>query len=88
MRLGPRPRPGLLTSLGTCYSGILSRCGASRMALVERQACFGGFATASAVCVWHSPMVSVLERQIVGGLRIELIDRIKRCSGACEYRAS
>jgi len=91
----PAKRLSWLTStrvVGGRTTGVLAALAVARLgagvALVERQACFGGSATASLVCVWHSPMDSVFERQIVGGLPTELMDRLNRRRAVSEYRAS
>jgi len=78
--------------IGGSTTGVFAALAAARLgasvALVERQGYFGGSATASLVCVWHSPMDSVFEQQIVGGLPIELMDRLKRRRAVSEYRSS
>jgi hypothetical protein len=66
--------------IGGSTTGLFAAVAAARLgarvALVERLGYFGGTATASLVCVWHSRMDTEFERVIVGGLPIELMDRL------------
>ena len=54
-----------------------ARLGA-RVAIIEKQNCFGGVATAGAVNIWHSLYDTVGERQIIAGLTQEVLERLKR----------
>ncbi|MGC9348314.1 MAG: FAD-dependent oxidoreductase [Anaerolineae bacterium] len=69
-----------LCVVGGSTTGLFAAVAAARLgarvALVERLGYFGGSATASLVCVWHSRMDTSFERVIVGGLPIELMDRL------------
>lgn len=49
----------------------------AKVVLVERGGAFGGVATLSLVNVWHSPLDTVFEKPIIGGLTIELMNRLK-----------
>ena len=48
-----------------------------KAAVIEANGFFGGVATAALVNVWHSHMDTVGERQIIGGLTMEVIERLK-----------
>lgn len=54
-----------------------ARLGA-RVAIIEASNAFGGAATNAFVCVWHTLCDTTLNRQIIGGLTEETIERMKR----------
>lgn len=54
---------------------VSSRLGLS-VAIVEKHNCFGGVATAGNVNVWHSLHDTIGERQVIGGLTQEVLDRL------------
>ena len=54
-----------------------ARLGA-RVAIVESSNAFGGAATNGFVCVWHTLCDTTLNRQIIGGLTEEVIERLKQ----------
>ncbi len=54
-----------------------ARLGA-KVAVVERTGCFGGVATNSFVCVWHTLTDVHYQRQIIAGLTQEVIERLSR----------
>ncbi len=54
-----------------------ARLGA-RVALVERENCFGGAATAGLVTNWHTLQDFQYSQQIIGGLTAEVLDRLAR----------
>ncbi|HEY8964820.1 MAG TPA: FAD-dependent oxidoreductase [Candidatus Methylacidiphilales bacterium] len=66
---------------GSC-TGVFAAVRAARLglrvALVEKMGCFGGVATLSLVNVWHSPYDETFERQIIGGLTLTVIERLRR----------
>jgi len=66
---------------GSC-TGVFAAIRAARLgakvAIVERQNCFGGTATNSLVNVWHSLMDTEFKRQIIAGLTQELMQRMKK----------
>jgi len=66
---------------GSC-TGVFAAVRAARMglrvALIEKQNCFGGTATAGAVNVWHSLYDTKGERSIIGGLTREVIERLRK----------
>ncbi|MHB9023328.1 MAG: FAD-dependent oxidoreductase [Armatimonadota bacterium] len=62
---------GLLAAVRAAQAG-------ARVALVEQNGYFGGEATAGLVNVWHSLRDTQGERQIIGGLTKEILDRLGR----------
>ncbi len=66
---------------GSC-TGVFAAVRAARLgarvAIVEKQNCFGGVATAGLVNIWHSLLDTAQEKQIIGGLTVEIIERLKR----------
>ncbi len=71
-----------LCVIGGSTTGVFAALAAARLgarvALVERLGYFGGSATASLVCVWHSRMDTAFEQEIIGGLPIALMDRLRQ----------
>jgi hypothetical protein len=65
---------------GSC-TGVFAAVRAARLgmrvAIVEKQNCFGGVATAGAVNVWHSLHDTVAKQQIIAGLTLEVIERLR-----------
>ena len=72
---------------GSC-TGVFAAVRAARMgmrvAIVEKQNCFGGAATAGGVHVWHSLHDTEGARRIIGGLTSEVIERLKKRDAASE----
>lgn len=68
---------------GSC-TGVFAAVRAARLgaraAVIERQGCFGGVATSGLVSIWHSLKDEVREREIIGGLTREVIDRLDKRS--------
>lgn len=62
-----------------------ARLGA-RVAIIEKQNCFGGMATAGAVDVWHSLYDTTKTRQIIRGLTHEVIERLARRGAALRQK--
>jgi len=66
---------------GSC-TGLFAAVRAARLgakvAIIEKQNCFGGVATNGLVNVWHSLYDIKGEKQIIGGLTYEVIERLKR----------
>lgn len=64
---------------GSC-TGVFAAVRAARLglrvAIVEKHNCFGGVATVGNVNVWHSLYDTRGERQIIGGLTQEVLDRL------------
>ena len=66
---------------GSC-TGVFAAVRAARLgmrvAIVEKQNCFGGVATAGAVNVWHSLHDTADAQPIIGGLTREVIERLNK----------
>ncbi len=66
---------------GSC-TGVFAAITAARLgaraAVVERHGCFGGTATSSLVNCWHSTFDLEGRRQIIAGMTVETMDRLKR----------
>ncbi len=75
--------------LGGSCTGVFAAVRAARLgarvAIVERQNCFGGVATCGLVNVWHSLYDTEQKEQIIGGLTAEVIGRLKRRDAVTEY---
>ena len=65
---------------GSC-TGVFAAVRAARLgadvAIVERQNCFGGMATAGLVNIWHSILDQGQHQQIIAGMTVEMIERLK-----------
>lgn len=65
---------------GSC-TGVFAAVRAARLglsvALIEQNSIFGGMATAAQVNDWHSTLDARHEKPVIGGLTIELIDRLR-----------
>src|SRR5882757_7608580 len=70
-----------LCVLGGSCTGVFAAVRAARLGakvvLIEKAGAFGGVATLSMVNVWHSPLDTVFKKPIIGGLTIELTDRLR-----------
>ena len=70
-----------LCVIGGSCTGVFAAVRAARLGakvvLVERGGAFGGVATLSLVNVWHTPFDTEYKRPIIGGLTLELIDRLR-----------
>jgi hypothetical protein len=68
--------------LGGSCTGVFAAVRAARLGakvvLVERMGSFGGVATISLVNVWHSPKDTIHQRPIIGGLTVEVMERLKK----------
>lgn len=68
--------------LGGSCTGVFAALRAARLGLrvviVEKQNCFGGVATSSLVCAWHSLWNTEGNQQIIGGLTAEVTDRLDK----------
>jgi hypothetical protein len=81
-----------LCVLGGSCTGVFAAVRAARLglkvALVEQQNCFGGVATISMVNVWHSLLDTNYDKQIIGGLTAEVIERLKKRQAVTEVERS
>jgi ribulose 1,5-bisphosphate synthetase/thiazole synthase len=68
--------------LGGSGTGLFAAVRAARLGakvvIVEKQNCFGGVATLSMVNAWHSLLDTEFKRQVIGGLTVEMVERLKR----------
>ncbi len=68
--------------LGGSCTGVFAAIRAARLGakvvLIEKQNSFGGTATNSMVNVWHSLMDTEFKKQIIAGLTLEIIERLKK----------
>ena len=62
-----------------------ARLGAS-VVILEKQNRFGGCATSGLVCMWHSLFDITREKQIIGGLTLETLERLGKRNAASSYR--
>lgn len=71
-----------LCVLGGSCTGVFAAVRAARLglsvALIEQAGNFGGVAATSLVCVWHSPFDTTYEKQIIGGLTLEVMERLSK----------
>jgi len=71
-----------LCVIGGSCTGVFAAVRAARMgakvAIVENNGFFGGVATAGLVTIWHSAFDMARRQQIVAGLSLEVIDRLKK----------
>ncbi len=78
-----------LCVIGGSCTGVFAAVRAARLglrvAIVEAQGVFGGTATAGLVCVWHSLMDTIYKRQIIAGLTLETVERLRRHDGALDF---
>lgn len=75
--------------LGGSATGVFAAVRAARLgarvAIVERQNGFGGVAVDALVNVWHSLYDTAFEKQIIGGLTEETINRLRKRDAAKIY---
>ncbi|NLX60828.1 MAG: FAD-dependent oxidoreductase [Phycisphaerae bacterium] len=71
-----------LCVVGGSATGVFAAVTAARLglrvALVEAQGFFGGVATAGLVSIWHSILDTRHQKRIIGGLTVELAERLSR----------
>ena len=81
-----------LCVVGGSTTGVFAAIAAARMglrvAIVESLGMFGGTATASMVCVWHSVFDTTYEKRIAAGLPMELMERLQRLGVVTEREKS
>ena len=68
--------------LGGSCTGVFAAIRAAQLGakvvLIEKQSSFGGTATNSMVNVWHSLMDTEFKQQIIAGLTVDVIERLKK----------
>ncbi len=74
---------------GSC-TGVFAAIRAARLGakvvILERQNRFGGTAVNGLVCMWHNLFDTTGERQIIGGLTFETLERLEKRGAAGEFR--
>lgn len=75
--------------LGGSCTGVFAAVRAARLGarvvIVEKAGSFGGMATQALVNVWHSRFDTEYRQQIIGGLTVELMDRLKQRGAVVEH---
>jgi hypothetical protein len=78
-----------LCVIGGSCTGVFAALRAARLgasvALIENNGFFGGVATAGLVNIWHSIYDTVGERQIIGGLTVEVVERLQQRDAVVIY---
>lgn len=78
--------------LGGSCTGVFAAVRAARLGarvvIVEKQNAFGGVATSGLVNVWHSLFNTEFDKQIIAGLTLETIERLKRIGAVTEEHKS
>ena len=76
--------------LGGSCTGVFAAVRAARLgakvAIVEAAGAFGGTATNSFVCIWHSLTDDTYQKQIISGLTEEMLDRLKAVPNGLRIR--
>ena len=74
---------------GSC-TGVFAAIRAARLGakvvIIEQQNRFGGVATAGLVCMWHSLFDITGEKQIIGGLTFETMERLEKRNAISPFR--
>ena len=75
--------------LGGSCTGVFAAVRAARLgakvAVVEKQNCFGGVATNSLVNVWHSLLDATFKEKIIGGMTDEVVARLRKRGAVTSY---
>ena len=78
--------------LGGSCTGVFAAVRAARLGarvvIVEKQNAFGGVATSGLVNIWHSLYNTEFNKQIIAGLTLETIERLKRLDAVKEEHKS
>jgi hypothetical protein len=81
-----------LCVIGGSCTGVFAAIRAARLgasvALIENNGFFGGVATAAKVNIWHSRYDTAGQKEIIGGLTVELIERLVKRQSARIYERS
>ncbi len=74
---------------GSC-TGVFAAIRAARLGakvvLIEKQNRFGGVATTGLVCMWHSLFDITGDKQIIGGLTFETMERLEKRKAISSFR--
>ena len=74
---------------GSC-TGVFAAIRAARLGakvvIIEKQNRFGGVATTGLVCMWHSLFDITGEKQIIGGLTFETMERLEKRNAISPFR--
>ncbi|MBS1371838.1 MAG: FAD-dependent oxidoreductase [Lentisphaeria bacterium] len=74
---------------GSC-TGVFAAVRAARLGakvvIIEKHNRFGGTATGGLVCMWHSVFDITGEKQIIGGLTYEMMERLEKRGAIGEFR--
>lgn len=74
---------------GSC-TGVFAAIRAARLGakvvLIEKQNRFGGVATTGLVCMWHSLFDITGDKQIIGGLTFETMERLEKRKAISPFR--
>lgn len=81
-----------LCVIGGSSTGVFAAVAAARLglkvAIVEALGMFGGTATSSMVCLWHTHLDTEYKTQIFAGLTTETMDRLKRREAIIEHHSA
>ncbi len=81
-----------LCVVGGSATGVFAAVAAARLGarvcLIENLGYFGGVATTSLVNIWHSVFDTTGQRQIIGGLTTEVMDRLKKRGAVTVHEGS
>lgn len=76
--------------LGGSCTGVFAAVRAARLGakvvIVEKQGAFGGVATSGLVNIWHTLYNTEFDKQIIAGLTLETIERLKRIDAVREEK--
>lgn len=76
---------------GSCtgvFAAIRAARLGARVVIVEKQNRFGGVATTGLVCMWHSLFDITGEKQIIGGLTFETMERLEKRRAIGTFRTA
>ena len=76
---------------GSCtgvFAAIRAAKLGAKVVIVEKQNRFGGVATTGLVCMWHSLFDITGEKQIIGGLTFETMERLEKHNAIGTFRTA
>lgn len=78
--------------IGGSATGVFAAVRAARLGarviIIEKQNSFGGVATSGLVNIWHSKYNTEFDKQIIGGLTTEVMDRLSNRNAVIERKRS